>query len=190
MISNLSPEQQRRLAIVLAALLVLVIGWRLGGSQVTSWWRGESAAVEREARRSQLAGIRVVDLRLDALERDPATYTPDRDLFRYPPPKRVVPPPQVRVAPPPPPPPPPVVVHKPPPPVPPQLPYDLLGIFGPERRRIAALKEGDEIVNALESETLKDQFIVHEIGLNTVEFRYVGFSEHQSKTLKVEPERR
>lgn len=188
MISRLTPEQQRKLAIALATVLVLIVGWRLGGPQVAAWWSGDSDAVQREARRNQLAGIEVVDIRLDALEGDPATYTPDRDLFRYPPPKRVVPPPK------PPPPvvekPKPVVEYKPPPPVPPQLPYDLLGIFGPDRRRIAALKEGEEIVNALESQTLKEKFIVHEIGFDTVEFRYVGFSEHQNKILKVEPERR
>ncbi|MDA8017826.1 MAG: hypothetical protein MPN21_10305 [Thermoanaerobaculia bacterium] len=190
MISRLSPEQQRKLAIALATVFVLVVGWRVAGHRIASWWSGDSAAVQREARRSQLAGIRVVDIRLDALEREPATYSPDRDLFRYPPP------------PPPPPRPKPVeVVEKPKPlpepvvrepavPVPPPVPYDLLGIFGPERRRIAALKEGEDIVNALEHETLKDQFIIHEIGLNTVEFRFVGFSEQESKTLKVEPDRR
>lgn len=190
MISKLSPEQQRKLAIALATIFVLVVGWRFGGPQVSAWWSGDSEAVQREAQRNQLAGIEVVDIRLDALEGDPATYTPDRDLFRYPPPKRQPQPERVVVAPPPPPPPPPEEEYTPPPPVPPTLPYDLLGIFGPERRRIAALKEGDEIVNALQDQTLKDQFIVHDIGFDTVEFRYVGFSEHQSETLKVEPERR
>ena len=190
MISNLTPEQQRKLAIVLAAVFVLVIGWRLGGGQVARWWAGESAEVQREARRSQLAGIRVVDIRLDDLDRDPATYTPDRDLFRYPPPPPPLPRPKPPVVVKEQPKPEPVIDRTPPPPVPPAVPYDLLGIFGPERRRIAALKEGDEIVNALQHETLKDKFIVHDIGLNTVEFRFVGFSEHQSKTLKVEPERR
>lgn len=190
MISRLTPEQQRKLAIILATVLVLTIGWRLGGRQISSWWSGDSADVQREARRNQLAGIRVVDIRLDALEGNPGTYTPDRNLFRYPPPP---PPPE-------PPPRPKVVeekkrdpepiVREPAPPVPPQVTYDLLGIFGPERRRIAALKEGEEIVNALEKEVLKDKFIIHDIGLNSVEFRFVGFSEHQSKTLKVEPERR
>lgn len=188
MISRLTPEQQRKLAIALATALVLIVGWRLGGPQVAAWWSGDSDAVQREAQRSQLSGIEVVDIRLDALEGAPATYTPDRDLFRYPPPK-----PKPRpVVKPPPPPPPPVeeTEYKPPPPIPPQLPYDLLGIFGPERRRIAALKEGEEIVNALESQTLKDKFIVYDIGFDTVEFRYVGFSEHQNEILSVQPERR
>lgn len=189
MISNLTPEQQRKLAIVLATVFVLMMGWRFGGRQVTKWWSGDSAEVQREARRSQLAGIRVVDIRLGDLERDPATYTPDRDLFRYPPPPPPPKPPKPVVVEAPPPPPP-VIDRTPPPPVPPPIVYDLLGIFGPERRRIAALKEGEEIVNALEKDILKDKFIVHDIGLNTVEFRFVGFSEHQSKTLTVEPERR
>lgn len=188
MMSRLTPEQQRKLALGLMVLLALVIGWRLGGSSLSSWLSGDSEAVEREARRNFLAGIEVVDLRLDALEGEPATYTPDRDLFRYPPPPPVVQKPKpveekpvVRE------PPPPYVAPKP---VPPPVPYELLGIFGPERRRIAAFKEGEEIVNALEHETLKEKFIVHDIGLNTVEFHFVGFPDSESKTLIVEPERR
>lgn len=189
MMSRLTPEQQRKLAIGLMVLLALAIGWRLGGSSLSRWLSSDSEAVEREARRNFLAGIEVVDLRLDALEGEPATYTPDRDLFRYPPPpKPATPPPKppkeqsVPTVPPPP--------YVAPKPVPPPVPYELLGIFGPERRRIAAFKEGEEIVNALEHETLKEKFIVHDIGLNTVEFHFVGFPDSESKTLIVEPERR
>lgn len=190
MISNLTPERQRKLAIGLVTLLALVIIWRMGGPGLSSWLAGDSTDTQREARRNAMAGVDIVDLDLGALESSPATYTPDRNLFRYPPPPppprpvdipRAEPAPRVEQ---------PIKELEPPKPVPPKLPYDLLGIFGPERRRIAALKEGDDIVNALVAETLKDKFIVHDIGLNTVEFHFVGFSDEHSETLKVEPERR
>ena len=68
-------------------------------------------------------------------------------------------------------------------PRPPPLDLKLLGIFGPESRRIAVLTDGDGwFQNALEQEVIREQFIVHNIGYESVDFTFVGFPD-------VEPER-
>ncbi len=59
----------------------------------------------------------------------------------------------------------------------------MLGIFGPEDRRIAVLTDGkDWFQNALEEEVIHEKFIVHQIGYESVDFKFVGFPD-------VEPER-
>lgn len=183
MISRLSEEQQKRLAIALGAIFVLVLAWRLAAPAISDWLSG-SEARERAERSRSLAGLEIVDLRLDLLEAEPHTFSSERDIFRYPPPKRVAPPP-----PPPPPPPRPKPTprdREPPPPraMPaPRVPYELLGIFGPDDRRIAVLRDGKDLVNAMEAETLQEKFIVHDIGLTSVEFHKVGFDDTETLTL-------
>lgn len=52
----------------------------------------------------------------------------------------------------------------------------MLGIFGPEDRRIAVLTDGEGwFQNALEQEVVRDKFIVHKIGYESVDFKFVGF---------------
>lgn len=183
MISRLSEEQQKKLAIGLVAVLALVLLWRLAAPAISNWLTGSEARQRAERSRS-LAGLEIADLRLDLLQAEPNTFSSERDIFRYPPPKRVAPPP------PPPPPPrtqPPPRDRQPPPPrvLPaPRVPYELLGIFGPEDRRIAVLRDGKELVNAMEEETLQEKFIVHDIGLTSVEFHKVGFDDTETLSLE------
>ncbi|MEM6457091.1 MAG: hypothetical protein AAF772_18520 [Acidobacteriota bacterium] len=64
-------------------------------------------------------------------------------------------------------------------PTPPPVDLALLGIFGPERRRIVTFRQldGDAIINALEGEVVNGRFIVRRIGLESVDLGFVGFPE-------------
>jgi hypothetical protein len=53
----------------------------------------------------------------------------------------------------------------------------LLGIFGPEDRRIAVLQDGETLINALRGDVVKEKFIIHRIGYETVDLRFVGFPD-------------
>jgi len=125
---------------------------------------------------------RVAELAIGRLDADPRDYSPGRDPFRYfDPPK-----------PPPPPPPPPVEVVTAPPPPPvdpgPQLPeIDLtyLGSFGPKERRIAVLTNGDTIYNAVEGDIVKGQFVVDQIGYESVDLGYLEFPDEPPARLAV-----
>ncbi len=126
------------------------------------------------------------------LENAPGSYSPGRNLFRYEPEKASPPPPTPPPPPPkpvddgrPPPPPPP-----PPPPKPPSFTLSLFGILGPEARRIAVFKEGkDVIVSALEDEVLQEKFIVHRIGYQTVDIKFVGFPDVEPHQVKLDRDR-
>lgn len=84
----------------------------------------------------------------------------------------------------PPPPPPPAPPPPPPPkPVPPQVPYKLIGIFGPRQRPIVTLQKDKELLNARVGETLEDVFVVREIGIDSVELGFVGFDDTKKLTL-------
>ena len=61
----------------------------------------------------------------------------------------------------------------------------LMGIFGPERRRIAVFKDGDEILNALEDDVINDKFIVHQINFETVDIAFVGFPDAKPQRVKI-----
>lgn len=172
-------ERQRAMLAILAIVALFII-WKnlrpvlldfVGGGASGA---GQVAAIEpREVPRS-----RVVDLRLEALEAVPGEYQPDRNIFRY----------GVKPAPPPPPPPPRVVRTPPPPapppppplpvvPQPPEIDLALLGVLGPERRRIAVLTDGELLINVLKGDVIDGKFIVHQIGYESIDFKFVGFPE-------------
>ncbi len=183
-----SPEQQKKMLNLLLIALLLVVGWRFVLPAMKGWTSekaGQSRASKRVAKTKRITKRPVVMVKLEDLNAEAATYEPNRNIFRYG---------QRRVAPPPPPPPPPYVPPPPPPPVvdpgppvrrPPPVDLDLLGIFGPEDRRIAVLIDGKEIINALHEDVIKDQFIVNEIGLQWVEFRFVDFPEDETTRIEI-----
>lgn len=69
--------------------------------------------------------------------------------------------------------------------MPPPIDVDLMGIFGPESRRVAVFTDGQEIINALVDEVIKDKFIVSEIGYQSVEFRFVGFPDDERARIEL-----
>jgi len=181
-----NPRERRLLWIV--AVLLPILAWQYLGPWLRGGDGGPGGAAGPGGGRVSPADLDrpIVDLRLAALERQPAEYTPGRNIFRFAP----KPPPPV-VAPPPPPPPPVVDPGPPPPPPPPPKPkpppvdVTLLGIFGPDRRRIASLTDGETIINALENDVVKEKFIVHRIGLESIELRFVGFPDAESEQLTI-----
>lgn len=171
-------DQKRLLAIVLVAVAAVVV-WRLRPLLFDS----RDAAARARSDIQKLIGDDDVELRVADLEMPPRTYTPNRNIFQFG--RKPAPPPP---PPPPLPPPPPVVRTEPPPPAvprPPNFNMSLLGVFGPERRRIAVFRNGEELVNVLENETLGGQFIVHKINLESVDIQFVGFPEVEPHRVKM-----
>ncbi|RMH15567.1 MAG: hypothetical protein D6696_20455 [Acidobacteria bacterium] len=68
----------------------------------------------------------------------------------------------------------------------PPIDVSLLGIFGPENRRIAALTDGETIINALEGEEINGKFIVDRIGFESIDLRFVGFPDVPPETLEID----
>ncbi len=129
----------------------------------------------------------IVLLQLAALAARGGEYEPDRNIFvfgqkpRPAPPPPPPPPPRARTVPrttgPPPP---------PPEPQPPPLDVSLIGVFGPERRRIAVLADSEgAVINALEQEVVREKFIVHRIGYESVDFTFVGFPDAEPKRIEI-----
>jgi hypothetical protein len=184
-----AEQRKKVLAAVLGALL-LVLVWRFVVPSVERWLdrRAKQGQVEESiASTLAIANSEVVIVDLGEMEAEAGVYEPKRNIFRFgekpkpaPPPPPPPPPPRIEKDPGPPPPPPP-----PPPPRPPEVTFQLLGIFGPENRRIAALVDGPEIINALEAEVLKEQFIINEIGFESVEIGFVGFPESETQRLEM-----
>lgn len=182
-------SDQRRQKMLLAILLVLalVVAWRYIGPMLGRLADTGAVVLGRADTRDRLAELdrlELVDLEIDALDVQAREYQPGRDLFRYytPPP----PPPPPRVAPPPPPP---RVVAPPPPtvtrPRPPAVNLSLLGIFGPERRRIAVLTDGETIINALENEEIMEKFTIERIGFESIDLGFIGFPDEPPAQLEV-----
>lgn len=181
-----ASDRQKRLLIILAVAFVAVLGWRVVVPALDSWLNTPSAverARDRVAKTRTITDRTIERVHLTDLQREGGSYTPDRNIFGYgekpapPPPPRPKPPPRVI-----PPPPPPVVPREP---QPPAIDFELLGIFGPENRRIAVLVDEEEIINALVEDVVKEQFIVNSIGYESVEFRFVGFPVDKTQRLEI-----
>lgn len=141
----------------------------------------------------EVGEARVVELDVARLDAQPRDYEPGRDPFRY-----------YQPPPPPPPPPPPgptaeelaaleaarrAAAEQAPPPDPgPQLPeiaLQYLGSFGPRERPIAVFTDGDAIYNAVEGDVLEGQFVVANIGFESVDLGYVEFPDEPPARLAV-----
>ncbi len=180
--------QRERVLLGFLLLLAPFAVWKYLKPAILSLASGGSGSVRNVGgvKPRQVAHREIVALGLSALEGRGGEYEPERNLFRYgekpkPPPPPPPPPRQARVKPRPTGPPPP-----PPPPKPPPLDLELLGIFGPEKRRIAVLTDGDGwFQNALEQEVIREQFIVHRIGYESVDFKFVGFPDVEAERVKI-----
>lgn len=188
--SRSEPESSQQLLAVLLGVLLVLGMWRFGLPVVQGWFAedAQTQAKRRVAETREITRNGVVALQMASLNAETGAYRPDRNIFRYgqrkierPPPPPPPPPREPRdYTPPPPPPPAPPAKPKPPP-----VNFELMGIFGPESRRIAVLIDGQEIINALEEDVLKDQFIVNDIGLQSVEFRFVDFPEDETARIEI-----
>jgi len=133
---------------------------------------------------------RVVVIRSDRLEAEPAAFEIGRDLFRYGPPPAPPPPTaaelarerlvaeerrraaeeEARQA----------AIPRPP-----QVTVRYLGSFGPPSRRIAVFagSDGESVINAVVGEVVEGKFVVVEIGFESVDVGFVGFPDAPARRL-------
>ena len=182
----MTPEKRQQVLIGALAVLLLVAGWRFAGPALNRLAASGGAGALGSARvDDRLAALEneIVDLDLDALAVPGRTYTPGRNIFRIYQPPPPPPPERVYTPPPPAPPAPPVIVDRTP--QPPDVDVALVGIFGPENRRIAVLSDGEDIINALERDEVNDKFIVNRIGFESIDLGFVGFPDAPTATLEI-----
>ena len=188
--SEKSVSQRKALGGLLG-LFLLVMVWQYVLPALQEWMAGQDAQIlakRQVAETREMTKNPVVTVRMDYLGAEAGAYLPNRNIFRYGQRKVVRPPPTPPPTPPPrgpdqdrePPPPPPPATPRPP-----NINFELMGIFGPENRRIAVLIDGEEIINALQEDVLKEQFIVNEIGLQSVEFRFVDFPADETARIEI-----
>lgn len=180
--------QREKVLLGILAVLTVIAAWRYIKPAMLSFASGGAGNVGRVSGFSPRPDARkpIVELKLAALEVQGSEYEPDRNIFSYGQKPRPAPPP------PPPPPPPRPEPRRPGPPPPPAAPkpppldLKLVGIFGPEGRRIAVLTDGDGwFQNALEKEVIREQFEVHKIGYESVDFKFVGFPNVEPERLEI-----
>lgn len=199
----MSPAKRQRLLLAVLLVVAAVAAWsqllpRLGGD-------GGAASVGRSGVGGRDAGgVEVVTLDVDALAATPRDYSPDRNPFAYgeppPPPgptpeelarraeleaerRRAAEEPRraaeqraVELAENPPP---------PPKPQPPAFGLRYLGSFGPDDRRIAVFTDGEEIYNALIGDVIAGQFVVHDIGYESVAIAFVDFPDEPPRRFAI-----
>lgn len=173
-------KREKVLIGVLAAVL-LFFGARTLLRLASGGDLGLSLGIGSPARRAaaQDLDIEVSELRVADLDRRSRKLTVGRDPFRF----------GVATRPPAPPPPPRAppsrVVQPPPPsgPQPPRVDLDYLGSFGPTRRKIAVFSDGETIHNAMTGDIIEGKFIVHQIGYESVDLKFVGFPDVPAKRL-------
>lgn len=180
---NDKAERQKKLLIYLMVVLGLVVSWRLLPGLFES--SGAAAAKARRERMAQIRADEILKLDLAALEADPRSYSPGRNIFLFGPEPAPPPPAPVPRQPVPRTPPPPVAPLPPPPPTPPPFNLPLLGIFGPEYRRIAVFKDKEAILNVLEQGEIEDKFIVQQINYETVDIAFVGFPDVKPHRVRI-----
>jgi hypothetical protein len=81
----------------------------------------------------------------------------------------------------------PIVPPPPPPPQPPAFNYTYMGSFGTPARPIAAFSRDGQIVNVRVGETFGGQFILRNIGIESVDIGFVGFPPDVRKRVAVGP---
>jgi hypothetical protein len=174
------PQRQKRLLAVL--LVVLAVSATYRALQFRGGELGAAASTGGVVRvDGTLAEFQVPHLNLELLRREPATYKPGRDPFRFgvapPPPERPAPPPKKAPQPKRPEPKPQPARERPTGPTPPRVDFTYLGSFGPTDRRIAVFIKDDEIINAMAGDVLLGVFIVDKIGFESADIKFVEFPD-------------
>ena len=70
-------------------------------------------------------------------------------------------------------------------PKPPQFTMSYLGSFGPPDKRLAVFTDGKTIYNTQQGDVLEGKFIVAHIGYESVDIRFVGFTDWPAQRLAV-----
>lgn len=181
-------SQNRRPVVLLVILLALAAVW--GGQRfLVGGGLEEREGVEGVADLATSGAVGAVTrVDLAALERQPGTFSPGRDPFRFfqkapvqptPPPAapqeapRQAPPPKAA----------PQANIAPPKPRPPAIDFRYLGSFGPKERRIAVFSDQTEIFNALRGDVIKQRFLVVGIGYESADIGFVGFPSEPAQRL-------
>lgn len=184
-------RQQQLLAILV--VLMMYLGWNhlrprfVASTRQTSGRRSSIADIE--SRVGQALPDEYPTLLIAALDRQPGSYSPGRDPFRYAPDGKSESKP--------------VASEKGTPPTPkarrpgpkqaapeaagksglPKIDLTYLGSFGLKRQPIAVFVHGGDIINAVSGDVLSDLFIVHSIGYESVELKFVGFPNEPAHRL-------
>ncbi len=75
----------------------------------------------------------------------------------------------------------------PPTPAPPEIPFKLIGIFGPKERPIAVFQLGDQILNARQGDVIFSYWRVQKVGYESVDVGFVNFPPAESRRLPITP---
>ncbi|MDX1632631.1 MAG: hypothetical protein R3234_12250 [Thermoanaerobaculia bacterium] len=188
-------SRERILLGILGVVAVIGLLALWGGGDEGRTPPGESLAerssrLREEASRAPLE-TEIVGLNLAALERGGGEFEVGRNPFRYAPkPRPPAPPPRPEPEPEPEP------KKKEPPPSPPEpkeercrppsaSDLEYLGFFGPEGGEIAVIVRGEEIYNVREGGRIQGEFIVEEIGFESLALSFVKCPEEPAKRLPV-----
>ena len=176
--SSIDPKKAGVLALLLVVLAVVVV-YRLRPALM----EGVAASGGKLA---QVGKYTVPSLGWDrAKQRDMAAPVPGRNLFTFG--AAPTPTPDPRPTPTPPPPPPPRPTPTPdgiyvngkwilPPP--PQFPLNYIGWLGTEQLRVAVFRDGEDVLAVAVGDTVKQKFVVREIGPTAVTVGFVGYPEN------------
>ena len=72
-------------------------------------------------------------------------------------------------------------------PVPPNVVFQLIGIFGPKEQPIAVLRAGDQITNARKGDVVFGQFKIQNVGYESIDVGFVGFPPDETRRLPITP---
>ena len=210
-----SPATRRQLYILaaLAAVLILaVVKWggkgsggassaarsRIAGPDSPASIEEDRPSARPRPRASKEKSVSPEDVPFISVEdlnplRARGTGTQGRNIFDMRAPTLVPPPTPTKAPPPPPGPgsqafvgplPPPAPT---PTPVPPDVTFKFIGTFGPRDGTIAVLVLGDQLLNAHAGDVVFDRFILRNIGYESVDVGFVGYSPAITKRLGITP---
>ncbi len=183
MSSNTDPKKLAALALLLVALAVVVV-FRLRPAL-------SGGVSRRGVAVGKVGSYKVPGLAWDRTrEREVPTPTTGRNLFTFGPPPTPTPDRRPTATPAPPPTPRPTPT---PPgiyvngkwilPPPPQFPMRYLGWLGPDRLRVAVFRDGDDVLAVPVGETVKQRFILRDVGPITVTIGFVGYPDNVTTTV-------
>jgi hypothetical protein len=192
-VSEAEAVRRERLPLLLGllAMAALVLAGRYFVPRLLGEPEARGAAAQRVTR---VALPTVEQLRLSLLDAKPAAHRPGRDPFQFAAPPPPPPPTQEELA---------AAARRRAEeetlrqqleaqrqvelsiPRPPEFSMKYLGNFGPPSRRIAVFSDGRNIYNALKGDTIDGRFVLAEIGLESVEIRFVGFPDAPARRVGI-----
>lgn len=199
----MTPQRRQKILLALLVAGALVAAWVHFWPLIAGDGYGDGPGGRGRPGLAADAGVEVTPLATDALLADARDYRPGRDPFRYgePPPPPGPTPEELEamraaeaerraaeeemekrmeeeqaVA----------ALAEPPRPQPPPFELTYLGSFGPEGRRIAVFTDGDgEIFNALVGDVIAEQFVLDDIGYESVAIKYLAFPEEPPQRVAI-----